>query len=165
MDEMVSELKNSKYKYNTAREIIISGMRGLRTKLARREQKGHDKYRIAHKTLQTRLRKKLTKKENWYKRTGETDEIENNEQTSNTTNKHNKHKYNNKQENHEKHDKNIHPIKSVMYVPHTPGSELAKQLRTNEEQLANYREQGQDRGKSWGQAPRHPDHAQPMERR
>ena len=76
MDEMASELNNSEYKYNTAREIIISGVRGLRTKLARREQKGQDKYRIAHKTLQTRLRKKLTEKENWYKRTGEPEEVE-----------------------------------------------------------------------------------------
>ena len=132
MDEMASELKNSEYKYKTAREIIISGVRGLRTRLARREQKGQDKYRIAHKTLQTRLRKKLTERENWYKRTTETDEY--NEEHE--INKHKKHKYKKKHENHEKHDKKEHPIKSVMYVPQTPGSELAKLLRTNEEQLA-----------------------------
>ena len=78
MDEMASELKNSEYKYKTAREIIISCVRGLRTRLARREQKGQDKYIIAHKTLQTRLRKKLTERENWYKRTTKPDEKENN---------------------------------------------------------------------------------------
>ena len=105
MDEMASELKNSEYKYKTAREIIISCVRGLRTRLARREQKGQDKYIIAHKTLQTRLRKKLTERENWYKRTTKPDEKENNEDHEHEITK-KKHKYKKIHENHEKRTSN-----------------------------------------------------------
>ena len=71
LDQMAQELKNSEYNYWTAREICVSGARGLMTRLARREISGQEKYRMAHKTMQTRNRKKLTARENWYKNTGD----------------------------------------------------------------------------------------------
>ena len=73
VDQITQELKISEYNYKTAREIVISGIRGWRTRLNRREQKGQEQYRPAHTTTKIREHKKLFSKESWYKQS-QTDE-------------------------------------------------------------------------------------------
>ena len=67
VNQFTQELKNSEYQHRTAREIVISGIRGLKTRIFRRESKKQEFYREAHKTAGVRARKKLVSKENWYK--------------------------------------------------------------------------------------------------
>ena len=139
IDQLTQELRNSEYEYKTALEIVASGIRGWRTRLKRREQKGQPIYRPAHTTTGTRNRKKLLGRETWYKKNENTDKVSVQEGNVGT-----------KLEKSEKfpktkktkitrpstEEKQEHPVKSVMFVPYTPGSQLAKKLRTNEEVLA-----------------------------
>ena len=67
-DQYTQELKNSEYPYQTSREIIVSGLRGLKTKIKIRNSKNQEFYREAHTTVQVRAKKKLVSKQNWYKR-------------------------------------------------------------------------------------------------
>ena len=67
VEQFTQELRSSEYKYNTAKEIVVSGLRGLRTRLKNRKMKGQDKYRTAASTARTREKKKLLQRENWYK--------------------------------------------------------------------------------------------------
>ena len=47
--------------------MTISGVKGWKRKIDRRKQEGSDFYRTAKKTLKTRIKKKLTEKETWFK--------------------------------------------------------------------------------------------------
>ena len=67
INKMTQELKNSEYKYKTAREIIVSGIRGWRTRGIRRAQNKQEYYRPAHTTTRAREYKKLVARESWYK--------------------------------------------------------------------------------------------------
>ena len=59
INQFTQELRNSEYQYKTAREIIISGLRGLKTKIKLRKIKNQDFYRAAHTTVRQRARKKI----------------------------------------------------------------------------------------------------------
>ena len=83
---MTQEMKNSEYNFNTARQVVISGIRGMRTRLEMRTKKGQEKYRLAHTTVKARERKKLVARESWYKNQ------ENNETPEKTEYKHGKYK-------------------------------------------------------------------------
>ena len=48
---------------------MISGYVGWRRRLVRREETGQETYRSAASSLPTRARKKLTGKEDWYRKT------------------------------------------------------------------------------------------------
>ena len=72
IEQYTRELKNSQYNHNTAREIIVSGIRGLRTRRQQRKIKNQEFYRPAHKTAHLRARKKLVSRESWYKNKKET---------------------------------------------------------------------------------------------
>ena len=132
VNQFTQELKNSEYQHRTAREIVISGIRGLKTRIFRRESKKQEFYREAHKTAGVRARKKLVSKENWYK-------TQDNQDPANITATRiarqelprSLQKGGNKKPKKETESK----IKAVMFVPFTPGSELAKLLRENEEKL------------------------------
>ena len=129
IEQFTRELKNSGYHHRTAQEIIISGIRGHRTRIIRRTAKGQEFYRPAHKTVGSRTRKKLVSRENWYKEEKNEDkEQEPKIRTSNSWRTGTKRKREQEQENENK-------IKAVMFVPYTNGSELAKRLRENEENL------------------------------
>ena len=146
---MTRELKNSEYSYKTAREIIIGGIRGWKTRLKLREKKHQAIYRPAHKTVRTRERKKLLSRENWYKNE------EQNQEQENRTGEQDHHGKDRtlrcswpprgspspgnptcgEQKNNQKPENNP---KAVMFVPYTHGSVLIKKLRENEEKIAKF---------------------------
>ena len=148
LDKKTQELKNSGYNHQTAREIIMSGIRGWKARTSRKENTGQEMYRAAKKTLFTRTRKKLTSRENWYKK--KTQEPQDKNCPANQTQEKlsSKPRFQNKtritsptlqprQEQpklESKEDKNK-TIRAVMFVPFTKNSELAKLLRENEEKL------------------------------
>ena len=135
VDQFCQEARNSGYTQLTTKEMVISGVRAWKGRLARRKELGQDEYRGAASTLKTRTRKKLMARENWYK-------------TQDNANKTSNKKTNGlpggpralgpleKNENDKKpkqNDKN--PIRAVMFVPYTTNGTLAKLLRQNEEKL------------------------------
>ena len=140
INQLTQELRTSGYNYTTAREIITSGIRGWKTRINQRIKKGQEIYRPAHKTVRTREKKKLIGRESWYKTVTEhkteQDPAENNTKPRlRTNNKNNVAKK--RQENSESQDKKQEqPTKSVMFVPYTPGSVLAKMLRENENKIS-----------------------------
>ena len=100
VEQLTRELKNSEYKYETAWEIIISGIRCWKRRVTQRQENGQELYRSAAKTLRTRTRKKLLTRENWYK----TENNENNTEktmsrTSGNTNNTNNNMKNKKHKN------------------------------------------------------------------
>ena len=135
VEQLTRELKNSEYKYETAWEIIISGIRCWKRRVTQRQENGQELYRSAAKTLRTRTRKKLLTRENWYK----TENNENNTEktmsrTSGNTNNTNNNMKNKKHKKQEKQAQNT-TLRAVMFIPYTPNGELAKILRDNENKL------------------------------
>ena len=138
-NQMTQELKNAEYNHHTAREIITSGIRGWRTRLARRAQKGQEMYRLARTTTKDRHRKKIVGRENWYKNQDTNKEITSTNgwrDSCNTSNRNNKNNTRNKNNKNKENIAADYPVQAVMFVPHTPGSTLAKLLRENEEKIA-----------------------------
>ena len=134
INQYTQELKNSEYTFRTAREIVISGIRGLRTRIQLRERKNQNFYREAHTTARQRATKKLVSKETWYKEqdkeNADSPEIQEiTRKPTRTIARRGKFGIEKKMP-----EKSI--IKSVMFDPYTAGSELAKRLRENEEKLA-----------------------------
>ena len=74
IEQFTQELKNSEYNQNTAKEIVMSGIRCWKSRIARKEMKGQEMYRPAHKTLKARAHKKLMQRETWYKAKNEEQE-------------------------------------------------------------------------------------------
>ena len=126
INRMTQEMKNSEYNYSTTRQVVISGIRGLRTRMEMRTRKGQEKYRLGATTVKARERKKLLAKESWYK-----DGEQNQERSTQAENNPGKAKNKNKQRT------KVYLTVSVMFVPYTPGGVLAKKLRENEEKIAN----------------------------
>ena len=62
IDNMTVQLKNSGYGWKKAREIIISGLLGLKRKVDTRKVRGEKFYRLAATTLGARVKKKLIEK-------------------------------------------------------------------------------------------------------
>ena len=67
VNKMTQELRNSEYNHSTAKEMIVSGIRGWKVRVQRRVQKGQEYYRPAHSTTKVREYKKLMARESWYK--------------------------------------------------------------------------------------------------
>ena len=129
IEQFTKELKNSEYTCKQAKEIITSGIRGWARKIARRQRDGQEFYRHSKTTLQTRIKKKLIERETWYKNRQEDSEDE--DIPPNPRSKYQEHKKDSKK------DKNTEkePVRAVMFVPNTPHSGLAKELRKLEEKL------------------------------
>ena len=68
IDHYTKQLLNSGYDRKQTREIIICGIRGYRNKVERRKKAGENFYRKASSTLRSRVKKKLTEKNNWYRK-------------------------------------------------------------------------------------------------
>ena len=138
IEQFTQELKNSEFQFPTAREIVISGIRGLVTRNKRREQKNQPIYRTARITAHQRAHKKLVAKENWYREPEENSTAPSVEAriTSCPGSGKSRSLFSQTRKTKE-HENNEKPkIKSVMFVPFTPGSQLAKNLRVNEEHLS-----------------------------
>ena len=140
IEQFTQEIKNSEYTHNTAREIITSGIRCWKTRIARKEMKGQEMYRPAHKTLKARAHKKLMLRETWYKAKNEEQEQAHFSKSRSVRPPRGSSSPGNPPETRKNTNKCTQQqekstVKSVMLVPHTPGSELTKLLRENEENL------------------------------
>ena len=120
IDNYYERLRRSGYSHSVAHEIIVSGLVGYERKVVRAAKGNSPLHRAAAATLQTRIYKKLTQRENWYK-------IRNNE------NKNGGMKVQKKESNGGK-SKKI-PLVSVMFVPYTPNSQLLKKLKQAESKV------------------------------
>ena len=109
--------------YNVAqtRDILISGLRGYKNKVRNARSRKLPLHRSAKSSLTARYRKKMFGKTSWYKNNNK-----NKIQKNHKTRKNQKLYENN----------NMLEVKSVLFVPHTPGSELAKRLRKEEERVS-----------------------------
>jgi hypothetical protein len=135
IDKYTKQLKNSEYDRKQAKEIITCGLRGHKNKIERRKQDGEAFYRAASDTLEARTRKKLTEKNNWFrkKKKKEIGKLRRDKRREG--------------ENHSQRDKNEKEqngggAKAVIFVPYTIGSLLAKEMREKEnelEKLTGYR--------------------------
>ena len=143
-------LVTSGYERAQAREAIVSGLRGWKAKIKRRQESGQEFYRTSASTLSARNKKKLLSKTSWYKngdkKTGkrkyEMDEEEQEEMETRTRAKRAKRPpeedgyqpdHPGDTEERGRPDKN--KTRSVLFVPYTVGSLLAKRLREAEENL------------------------------
>ena len=68
VDHYTKQLINSGYDRKMCREIVVCGLKGMRTKVLRRKKAGEKFYRTARSTLKRRVKKKLTAKTNWFKK-------------------------------------------------------------------------------------------------
>ena len=132
IEQFTREVRNSEYHHRTAQEIVVSGIRGYRTKITRRIASGQEFYRPAHRTVNQRTKKKLLSRENWYKQ----DQLK----EQNSENYHRigtgpPYKKGTKPKMEQQKEQNENKIKAVMFVPYTEGSELARKLRENEENI------------------------------
>ena len=130
IEQFTQELKNSEYNNKQAREIITSGIRGWARKMARRQRDGQEFYRHSGTTLQARIKKKLIERETWYKNRQEDSEDEDTTPPLTKNKKHDKKTKPKMNQNLKK-----EPVRAVMFVPNTPYSKLAKELRKLEENL------------------------------
>ena len=136
VDKYTCKLKTSGYNQEQAREVIVSGIRGYRNKIKRRKKEGKPFYRPARQTLSARVRKKLMEKQTWYKKTRNEDEDEadlrrrspNKEKPMGKKGKNekNKHMLDKIQEERTGQGQQKSLVKSVIFVPQTENSELAK---------------------------------------
>ena len=137
IEQYTRELKNSEYNHNTAREIILSGIRGLRTRKHLRKIKKQEFYRPAHKTAHLRAKKKLVSRESWYKNKKDAAQLQLGQDCSTRSPRQGlTRSLNPKTDKNRPRQESESKIKAVMFVPYTPGSILAKKLRENEENLA-----------------------------
>ena len=158
IEKFIQLLVNSGYDRAQAREAVVSGIRGWRAKMKRRQDEPAGFYRNAASTMAGRYKKKLTAKTSWYKqqaknrkRKHEMDEEELAEEEERMENKRSK-KPNERLEGEEDNksrgenlgknlDKNtssssnMNKAKAVLFVPYTVGGTLAKRLRQAEENL------------------------------
>ena len=135
IDKFTQEAKNSGYNRNTTREIVISGIRGWKNRLQRKQDLGQEEYRSAKNSLQSRTRKKLLSRENWYKKQeSEPEKQDKNYKTNGLPGGPRALGTKTSRDKNIKQDKNM--IRAVMFVPYTPNGELAKSLRQNEEKLS-----------------------------
>ena len=136
IEEFIAKLKVSGYKRNKIKEIVVSGLSGYKTKLAKAEKEGRHLHRSARATLAGRHSRKLLEKTSWYKpkgKAGEEREIYHGQ--GNTRNGKRRTENGNKM-------KEKKEIRSVLFVPRTRGGNLANMIREKEyqlEELTGYR--------------------------
>ena len=157
VEQFIKQMKSSGYGIKQSREITICGLKGWKNKRERREKEGTDFYREGKNTLKSRVRKKLTERENWYKEKEREKEGKEDVREKDGDDRPSK---KNKKEM-ERHLKDLgldlikekkdgpqakskpHSVfKAAMFVPCTPHSTLAKELRELEfglEKIIGYR--------------------------
>ena len=86
INKYTQQLRNSGYGWSQAKEIIVSGIRGFRSRFERRMRENGVYFRTAKSTLRGRVRKKLLEKTTWYKqKKNKNDEKEQSRSTSEET--------------------------------------------------------------------------------
>ena len=131
INKFTRELKNSGYNRKRAREIVVCGLLGLERKRVRRKREGQSFHRKGKNTLQKRNIKKLDGKSNWFKNKPLDQEEEKQKRKEKRERIDLEKKYQ-KAGNVEM--KRLDP-KAVIFVPYTPNSGLAKELRKVEDMM------------------------------
>ena len=132
INSFTQELKNSGYNRKRAREIVVCGLMGLERKRMRRKREGQPFHRPGKMTAGKRNRKKLTGKTDWFKtksRDIEEEEMKKRELKERIMEPEKKEKAG------QSTTKRGKDPQSVMFVPYTPNSELAKELRKVEDMM------------------------------
>ena len=120
LDGYAVKLLNSGYTLETARRIILSGIRGYDAKVTRREQNGIPLYRTALESGKSRNRKKLMGKSTWFKKGGGEGTKTINDGKVGGNSRRRKGNINSEGEI---------KTRTVIFVEHTPGGELSKRIR------------------------------------
>ena len=128
MEHFTVQCKKSGWERAETREMVLSGYTGWERRIRRRRQECGGNYRSAVSSLPTRARKKLTGKEDWYRTRKDSDKEDDDHRRDRRVGKKRKRGENVKQD---QPSNNI----AVMFVPFTPGGELARRLRESEAQL------------------------------
>ena len=126
IEDFTRQLKNSGWDRLESKEMVVSGYIAWKRRARRREEEGVELYRSAASSLPARARRKLTGKEDWYKKRNakrKRDEFDSDEGR--------------KKKRREEHpgEKEKDRTVSVMFVPYTKGGELARRIRAAEEDL------------------------------
>ena len=125
IEQLVVEMKCSGYDQADCQETVISGVRGLKTKIETRRKQGSTFYRTGKQTLKNRIRKKLTAKTSWYRDQKNGDEkvrVKTGKITKKQNTQKNKIQYQNK-------------IKSIIFMPCTEGGVLVKKTQRRGKQI------------------------------
>ena len=122
INKFTQQLVNSEFSWKQCREIVVSSLLGYTRKEKRRKAAGKPKYRSGCDSLEARVEKKLTEKYNWFRKKRNKEENEENKEGKNTPKKENA------QIEKSSRIENDVP-KAVLFVQHTPESELAKDIR------------------------------------
>ena len=133
VDKFTQQLKTSGYTRQQCRQAVISGLLGYKRKVSRRTCSGGSMYRSAASTMGVRVRKKLLQKTSWYKdrkNSMEDDSVD--DRVIKDELRKNK---NGRLRDVRKGCVKASTVKSVMFVPYTHGSKLAKKLREAEQTL------------------------------
>ena len=122
-----------RYTRQQCRQAVVSGLLEFKRKVERKTKSGESMYRSAASTMGVRVRKKLLEKTSWYKdRRKSVNEDEDDRSV--------KDKLKKSKEGRVSADKKggmikKSAVKSIMFVPYTHGSKLAKRLREAEVKL------------------------------
>ena len=140
IEQLIQELKSSGYNRKQAKEIVCSGLKGWQSKYRKRKRNNQNFYRLAKETAQERMKKELMEKENWFKNNRDEEspaksrKMNTGHLVSTKTQKKlykNGHQVDLKEKGKEKDME----ITSVLFVPHTNDSILAKKIREKEEKI------------------------------
>ena len=74
VEQFIKEVNNSGYNQKQAKEMVCSGLKGWQSRFRKRKRNNQNLYRLAKETLDERMRKELTEKENWFKVKNEDEE-------------------------------------------------------------------------------------------
>ena len=134
IEQYICELKISGYSLHQSRDIVVSGLRGWRNKVRKRKCQNIPFYRLAENTVDERLRKEIFEKENLYKSTNYDGEEESPKKYVKTNSRlraqHCPRAGRSSRRPHRNDD-----VSSVLFVPHTVDSGLAKILKEKENKL------------------------------
>ena len=118
VDGYTQKLANSGYSSTQIRRIIISGIRGYNNKVARCKEQGTRLHRTAQECSNSRTRRKLLGKSNWFRGSSKASSTTN---TSVGVSEKSKKAF-------KKQNKTL-KTRSVLFIEQTPKGELAKQIR------------------------------------
>ena len=141
IEQFIKQMKNSGYCLKQTREITVCGIKGWKGKIRRREKEGKGFYREGKSTLQTRVRKKLTEKESWYRDKERDEDGEEKDLLGDYGERKDGRERTNAGKDKEKDPKKDQKkaagsvVKAAMFCPATPHSVLAKELRELEYSL------------------------------
>ena len=110
----------------------MCGLLGLQRKRKRRKREGDEFYRAGHKTIWKRNRKKLSERKNWFKMKEMCDEEIQEKRKENKERTHEEEETPNKKETKQR---TKDEPKSVIFIPYTPNSKLANEMRQVEEMM------------------------------